>query len=185
MTAPDWRDVVHTLTDQDPKKIRDAVKKVMNHPNPGGIFLAMGISRGYPYLVTALINAPCISTEEEAKWVEKVGGYVPRQSGLRNGPFLKPLELAAHDGQDRMFKELEHRPDVNYHQAMIEACASGASRVVDYILKKKPPVIDPIVYPYQNVLDPANREEDQEILILVNRAIDSIKVTLKTGVECP
>jgi hypothetical protein len=167
---------------QEPKKVREAIKTVMAHPNPGGIFLIMAISRGYSTLVTVLKDAPCISTEEEAAWVEKVGGRAPRHTGFINGPFLKPLELAAHEGQDLMFMELEHREDANYHRSMIEACENGCSRIADYILKKKPPVIDPNVYPYHNILDPGNREEDMAILILINRVKDSLT---KMGLECP
>ena len=164
-----WQEIVASYVEHAKRGEKQAAREALKHPSAETIFLAWAISRGFPVLVQVLKDAPAIKTQEEIRLVARLGGYVPVFGGGDGTP-LSPLEMAAHDGQYHMFQDLEHRPDADYHLAMVQACENGCTELVNYMLKKKPPVIDPTKFNYIALLDPVYRPGHQEVLLLLHAA---------------
>jgi len=164
-----WQEIVLSYVEKARRSERQAAQEALKHPSSEAIFLAWGISRGYPILVTRLKDAPAVKTKEEIRLVSRMGGYIPVFGGGDGKP-LSPLEMAAYDGQYFMFQDLEHRSDADYHLAMVQACENGCTELVQYMLKKKPPVVDLTKFNYISLLDPGNRRNHLGILIILQKA---------------
>lgn len=164
-----WQEIVIYYTEHAKRGEKQAVRESLRYSSAEAVFLAWAISRGFPILVTRLKDAPAIRTPEEIRLVTRMGGYVP-VLGAGNGVPLSPLEMASHDGQFQMFQDLEHRPDANYHLAMIQACENGCTELVKYMLGKEPPVISVTEHDYVSILDPGNKWNHMEVLVLLQAA---------------
>lgn len=164
-----WQEIVLSYVERAKKAEKQATREALKHPHAEAIFLAWAISRGFPILVTRLKDAPAIKTKEEIRLVTRMGGYVPVFGG-GDGILLSPLEMAAHDGQCQMFQDLEHRPDADYHLAMVQACENGCTELVKYMLNKKPPVVNVTEHDYVSIIDPGNRWNHMGVLVLLQAA---------------
>jgi hypothetical protein len=164
-----WQEIVISYVEHAKRGEKQAVREALRYATAEAIFLAWAISRGFPVLVTRLKSAPAIKTPEEIRLVTRMGGYVP-VFGAGDGKPLSPLEMAAHDGQYQMFLDLEHRPDADYHLAMVQACENGCTDLVKYMLNKRPPVINVTEHDYVSILDPGSRWNHTDVLILLQAA---------------